>query len=105
MLLLSLLALALALPEIVLTILNLIKDPVLLPAVISAIMWVVNQYTSLLAKVPNMLKIVLMTVVPALLALGASKLGIDISSIQSAAAGLVAAGIFWLGQKKEQAAK
>jgi len=92
-----------ALVDTVLAVVNLLRDPVILPAVISGVMWLVSTYSKFVAGLPNLAKIAVMAIVPALLAQGAAAIGVDISSVSAAAAGLVAAGVFQLGKLKGQA--
>lgn len=90
-----------AIPDFVLSLLSLLKDPVLIPLAVSLLTWLLNQYTTILKKVPNLLKDVLIVVVPAVVAQLGAFAGVPVSSVQAAAGGLVAVIIFKLGQHKE----
>jgi hypothetical protein len=100
-----------AVMDTVLMLLDMLKNPVLLPLAISAVTWLVDRYTSITEGMNDWLKRFLIVAVPAGLALlanfVAAKLGyvLDLSSITAAAGSVVAMLIFMIGKigKKETA--
>lgn len=90
----------LAVPQMVVDLLNAIATPVLLPLVTSGVVWVLNTYTTLVAKLPNPVKQGLVIVVGVLLGYVGSLLNLDVSSAEGFAASLVALGIYQIGKGK-----
>lgn len=93
-------ALFLALPPVVLDVLNAIAGPVLLPLVTSAVVWALNQKAKLIASWPDWAKQGFVVVTGVVLGYLGPKFGLDISSAEGFAGSLVALGIFQLGKAK-----
>lgn len=89
--------------DFLISLVNMLKEPVLYPLIISGVTWVLNTYVTFVAKLPNIVKQTAILVVPALLAAGAAKLGLDVSSASAFAASAVALGVFQLGKLKGKA--
>lgn len=97
-----LLATFLALPAFLLDLVNAIASPVLVPLVTSGIVWVLNTYTTVVAKLANPLKQLLVVVVGVLLGYAGQTFGLDVTSAQGFASSLVALGIYQIGKAKQE---
>lgn len=87
-------------PPIVTDILNALATPVIIPLVTSAVVWVLNTYTTAVAKLPDVVKQALVVVVGIGLGWAGQHFGLDITSAEGFAGSLVALGIFQLGKAK-----
>lgn len=92
--------LLLALPALLLDLVNAIATPVLVPLVTSGVFWLMNTYTSFVAKRSDGVKRVLVIVVGTLLGWVGQHYGLDVTSAEGFAGSLVAIGIFQLGKAK-----
>jgi hypothetical protein len=72
--------------------------PVLTPLVTSGLMWVLNTYTKFVGGLANPVKQVVVVIVGTLLGWGGQQLGLDVSTVEGLASGLVALGIYQIGK-------
>ena len=83
--------------EMFLALLNALA-PVLIPLLTSGIVWLLNQKDRLIAPWPNWAKQLVVMALATALAAGGQALGIDVTTPEGVAVGLVALGIFQLGK-------
>lgn len=81
--------------------LNAAAGPVIVPLVTSGIVWVLNTYTTAVAKLANPLKQALVIAVGMGLGYLGSKFGLDITTAGGFASSLVALGIYQIGKSKQ----
>jgi hypothetical protein len=98
-----LLATFLALPAVLLDLVNAIASPILVPLLTSGIVYVLNTYTTAVARLANPLKQLLVVTVGVLLGYVGQHFGLDITTAGGFASSLVALGIFQLGKAKAPA--
>jgi len=84
-----------------LQLLEALKEPVLLPAIISGLTWAIGRYTTLLTRLHNDWAVrAIMIAVGAAIGFVGQRFGIDVSSVSGAAASAVAILIYHIGKAK-----
>jgi len=75
-------------------------SPVLVPLVTSGLMWVLNTYTKLVGGLANPIKQIVVVILGTALGWIGAQLGLDVTTVEGLASGLVALGIYQIGKTK-----